>query len=229
MITRAGHIEFGIDLPNDCAAIATLVAVVQNLIESLGICDANGRLQVGVALEHALLNAMYHGNLELKVSQLQNEGARCGTGSPSSIVGQRMAEPSYRGRKISVAVRMKRDEAQFVISDEGAGFDVQEFSEVGLSKAAFESGHRGQGLFLMWAFMDRVSFNRVGNKVTLLKRRQVIPPETKPTPSAVSEKDRKQAPERTEEMGQLVPSGGGTPLHLVLTAIDTKSRVIRKR
>ena len=47
------------------ALIDPLVDLVQHMVVSVGFCDLNGRLRIGVALKEALNNAMYHGNLEL--------------------------------------------------------------------------------------------------------------------------------------------------------------------
>ena len=50
---------------NDLDLIAPLQDLAQRMIGSMDLCDAAGCLQVGVALQHAVMNAMYHGNLEL--------------------------------------------------------------------------------------------------------------------------------------------------------------------
>src|SRR4029077_14023248 len=67
--------EFAMFLENDAALIDPLVDVVQRLIERVRLCDTTGRVRVGVALEEALLNALYRGNLELGFEEMQEDRA----------------------------------------------------------------------------------------------------------------------------------------------------------
>jgi hypothetical protein len=59
------------------------------------------------------------------------------------------------------------------VSDEGSGFNVREHKDVGVPTI---SSTRGGGLLLMWAFMDRVGFNKTGNQVVMVKKRAVAEP-----------------------------------------------------
>ena len=162
------QMDFELRLDNDPKLIDTLVAQVQQLLAGMGICDASSRLQVGVALQESLLNALYHGDLELTGEQIATERKQLSESAASiSVVKQRMAEAPYRDRRIRVGARINRDEAKFVIRDDGPGFDVAELAEVGLTTSSETTS--GRGLFLMWAFMDRVSFSSTGSTVTLLK------------------------------------------------------------
>jgi CheY-like chemotaxis protein len=52
-------------LENDAALVPVLAAHLQEYVVRMRLCDANGRIRLGVALEEALLNGMHHGNLEL--------------------------------------------------------------------------------------------------------------------------------------------------------------------
>ena len=69
-----------------------------------------------------------------------------------------------------VQSRLDRDQAVFVIKDEGQGFDVGNLpdptDEDNVGKVS------GRGVLLMRTFMDEVQYNEVGNQVTLTKRRQ---------------------------------------------------------
>ena len=69
-------------------------------------------------------------------------------------------------------VTVSRDEARFVIQDEGPGFDVTAIPDPGDSTAGQGAG--GRGLSLVRTFMDEVIFNPLGNKVTMVKRRDDV-------------------------------------------------------
>ena len=161
------HFEFQLD--NDPALIPPLQDLAQHMVGSMGICDATGCLQIGAALEHAVTNAMYHGNLELTSEELATvRGAeharRC------LLLAQRRNEEPYKNRKVHVTLHVTREEALFQVRDEGPGFDVRNASAAGLATSL--RGGQGQGLFLMWAFTDKVAFDKTGNTVTLQKLRQ---------------------------------------------------------
>jgi DNA-binding NtrC family response regulator len=63
--------EFSFELANDDSLIDPLVDLVQQLVSGVGLCDGTERCRTGVALRHAVLNAMYRGNLEISAAQMQ--------------------------------------------------------------------------------------------------------------------------------------------------------------
>jgi Histidine kinase-like ATPase domain len=68
-----------------------------------------------------------------------------------------------------VEIRITPDVAQFVVGDEGPGFDVKEM--ISKARQMALSGGAGRGLFLMWAFMDSLTFDENGNTMVMIKRR----------------------------------------------------------
>lgn len=62
-------------LENDLSLIASAAQYLQEAVSNLRICDDADRLRVGIALEEALLNAYYHGNLQVS-SELREQDAR---------------------------------------------------------------------------------------------------------------------------------------------------------
>ena len=97
------------------------------------------------------------------------------------------SRPLYSSRKVSLAMRVTPDEARFVVKDEGSGFDVKEVSSLGLTQSL--RGDFGQGLFLMWAFMDKVVFDRKGSTVTLVKHFERAETETPTETTEATAKD----------------------------------------
>ncbi len=152
--------QFEFDLENDCDLVKPLVALVQQMLNGMGLSDPTGQLQLGVALEQAVLNAILHGNLELTSAELRELGA-----NRLQRIQQRCRELPFADRKVFVHVQVSRREARLLIRDEGAGFRVAEiFPKEGVD----QEGRRG--LVLMRTFMDSVQFNDQGNEVTLIKR-----------------------------------------------------------
>lgn len=161
LIESSTKTEFEFSLENDTNLIDPLVDLVQQIIGSMQLCDSSNRVRVGVALEHALLNAMLRGNLE--VSRTENPAADRETAS------LRAEESPYQSRRVYVSVLITRERAQFIIRDEGNGFETSSILKAG-DPEALKDGH-GRGLVLMTTFMDEVVFNDAGNEVTMIKRR----------------------------------------------------------
>ncbi len=151
--------QFEYVFENDVTLIAPMLELAQRMCAGMKLCDEAGCVQIGVALEHAILNAIYHGNLEIGTESVGN----------ASLMKQRLGQLPYKDRKVQVDIRITRDEAHFLVRDEGPGFNVKEVAANGQKLAL--TGEAGRGLFLMWAFMDSVTFDRKGNAVAMVKRR----------------------------------------------------------
>ncbi len=158
------RMESNYTLENDSALVSSLVSELQEEIGRLDLCDEADQMRVGVALEEALVNALYHGNLEIS-SQLREEDYN----AYYAMVDERRGVAPYNDRRIHVRAELSRDQAVFIIRDDGPGFDSSALPDptdpANLDKVS------GRGVFLMRTFMDDVVFNEHGNQVTLVKRR----------------------------------------------------------
>lgn len=161
--------EFTLLLDNNPDLVDPLIEGVQRLIELMHLCDPTARLRVGIALEEALLNAIYRGNLELDSETLQEDRVRLVSGNGASVVDQRRQQAPYCNRKTLVRIAVTPEEARFTIRDEGPGFDVRPVAMADDPSAVVRKG--GRGLVLIRTFMDEVSYNQSGNEVTMIKRR----------------------------------------------------------
>lgn len=157
-------------LENDSALVYPLVDHLQQIIGRMKLCDATGRIRVGIALEEALLNALYHGNLELSSEALRESRANLLSSGRPSQIDERRARSPYRERRIEVHAAISPEVARVVIRDEGPGFDPALVPDC--TDPANLERDSGRGLLLMRTFMDEVIFNDKGNEVTLVKRRE---------------------------------------------------------
>jgi len=151
-------------IENDASMIPALVNYMRRFIRQASLCDDTGGIRTCVALEEALNNAMYHGNLELDSELRENDRT-----AYRLLVDQRRRQDPYRNRRIYVSVSIEGDQGRFLIRDEGPGFDPRKLPDPtdpsNLEKPS------GRGLLLMRTFMDEVIYNEAGNQVTLIKRR----------------------------------------------------------
>lgn len=161
----ARRAEVVYELDNDPALIPDLIASLQEMSGGLGVCSGNNATRVGVALEEALLNGIYHGNLEVSSDLRQGGDERP---FREAIERNRRLSP-YRERRLRVEVRATADEFEAVVRDQGPGFNTASLPDPTDPENLLRVG--GRGILLMRTFMDEVRFNEKGNEVTLIKRR----------------------------------------------------------
>ncbi|HET6880513.1 MAG TPA: response regulator [Pirellulales bacterium] len=157
------HSTFVLD--NDPSLIPAIVDHVQQHISRLKLCDETGRIRMAIALEESLLNALYHGNLEVS-SDLREQDTR----KYYALADERRREEPYRNRTIHFEANLGVREMTFVVRDSGPGFNPHAVPDptdpANLEKAS------GRGLMLIRAFMDEVQHNERGNEITMTKRRE---------------------------------------------------------
>ena len=151
-------------LSNDPHRVQPLISHLQDHMMLMNIVDQGGLIRVGTALHECLINAMEHGNLQLTSELRESEDME----AYRKLVDERRHEQPYCDRRVFVVARFSRQEAVFVVRDDGIGFDPSTLPDprdpANLQKCS------GRGLFLIRTFMDEVSFNKAGNEITMIKR-----------------------------------------------------------
>jgi CheY-like chemotaxis protein/anti-sigma regulatory factor (Ser/Thr protein kinase) len=149
-------------IKNDRRLFSPLIGYLQECLANLGALDEAERTRVGVALEEALVNAAEHGNLELD-SALRATDRKAYV----ELADQRRERVPFRDRRVHVEAHLSREQARFVVRDEGRGFDPGTLPDPRDPENLLKVS--GRGVLIMRTFMDEVSFNREGNEVTLVK------------------------------------------------------------
>jgi len=165
LISRLSRYEYAFDLETDLVLVCAVSAYLREEAIRLRICARSECLRLGVALEEALLNSFYHGNLEIS-SSLREQDHR----AFHDLAAQRCQESPYKDRRIQVSVRITSTQAIYSVRDEGPGFDPSTLPDP--TDPANLDRPCGRGLLLMRTFMDNVIFNDKGNEVTLFKDRE---------------------------------------------------------
>ena len=161
--TRSTRFEF--QLSNDPQLIPALLDLTQQMMAAVGQRNSVEKLRCAVALEHAVFNAMFHGNLEF--------GERKAPSTFDSIDEETMryifehgSREEIRDRKIDVEINIDRTGCRFVVEDGGCGFDTPDLEEIAEGEKMTKGG---RGLILMNSFMDNIEFNEAGNKVAMTR------------------------------------------------------------
>ena len=191
--------EFKFELDNDASLIPALVDLTQQTMKGIADCETLERLRIVVCLEQALLNALYHGNLEIGDAFQVPAGDEMPDEGLQQLLTERFNDPRYNNRKIKVLVQIKRHRISFVIRDSGKGFHHSRPESL---------SEGGRGLVLMRHFMDDVTFNVAGNEITLVRYLGVRPNHNDSQVPALREEPKQ------ESYGQLVSEQSGREIDL---------------
>jgi DNA-binding response OmpR family regulator len=157
--------EFHFILDNNPDLIPPLIEHLQQNLRRMKLCDENSLIRISVAINEALTNAIYHGNLDVG-SALREKDEE----SYFELIRQRRQQPPYCDRRVYLSARESGAEAVYVVRDEGTGFDPRRIPDptapANIHKAT------GRGLLLIHTFMDKVVYNDVGNQIMMIKRRK---------------------------------------------------------
>jgi anti-sigma regulatory factor (Ser/Thr protein kinase) len=157
---RAGAIE--LHIANDTTLIPLIVGYTQRILEDYGLTAERDQTRLGIALSEALSNAMIHGNLEIS-SDLRETASD----TYYDLITTRKGREPYTSRQVQVQMRFSQSSLTVVIRDQGKGFDRAALTD----PTSPENVERlsGRGVLLMRAYTDALSWNDVGNEVTLTK------------------------------------------------------------
>ncbi|MBW3540745.1 MAG: ATP-binding protein, partial [Planctomycetes bacterium] len=163
LMHRLVRTEASFVIENDLELIPSLVSHLQQAVAGIRFGDETDRLRIGVALEEALLNAYYHGNLEVSSALREQDHA-----AYYDLAKERAGANPWGRRRIYVDARISPDECGYTVRDDGPGFDPASLPDP--TDPANIERPCGRGLLLIRTFMDEVAFNGKGNQITMIKR-----------------------------------------------------------
>ena len=154
-----------LEVTNDESQIPDIISRLELPMVELDLFDEGERMQIAMALDEALLNAMIHGNLEVSSELRQSDD-----GAPYvNMIAKRKKEAPYSERKVTIKLEASNEKVTFTIRDDGPGFDAAALRDPTDPENIERAG--GRGLLLINAFMDEVSHNEVGNEIRMVKRK----------------------------------------------------------
>ena len=139
--------------------------IADYLIQETGSA-LNGQERLGIllGLTELLANSIEHGNLEIggedKATALANN-------TYDQLLADRMANPKFVSRKVSLSFVLNDDGCEWVITDEGPGFDWESLTNPLDGENIL--GFSGRGIFVSRFQFDKLEYNDKGNQVTITK------------------------------------------------------------
>ncbi|MDA9934651.1 response regulator [Rubripirellula sp.] len=154
-----------LEVSNDESQIPDIISRLELPMVEHDLFDEGERMQIAMALDEALLNAMIHGNLEVSSELRQSDD-----GAPYvNMIAKRKKEAPYSDRKVTIKLEASNEQVTFTIRDDGPGFDAAALRDPTDPENIERAG--GRGLLLINAFMDEVSHNELGNEIRMVKRK----------------------------------------------------------
>jgi len=158
--------EVRYSLENDLELISAAVSELRQLAADRWLFHERDMLRFATAVDEALLNAYYHGNLAIDSELRIQDSVRY-----YALAEQRRLLDPHVQQRIKLEMEITPDQVFIRVADEGAGFDPRALPDP--TSPGYLERPCGRGVLLMKSFMDDVIFNASGNQVTLVKRRYV--------------------------------------------------------
>ena len=147
--------KFQFELGVNPVLLPQMVDFCQRMLQSLTLLDRIDRLRIAIAVDQALHNALYRGNLEL--GSHHRIDAR--DFAVSELVEEQINSEEFADRKIGIIFEINPTRFGIRIQDDGPGFDTSSVGSWGDPSL--------RGIILMNAFMDSVVYNDKGNVVEM--------------------------------------------------------------
>jgi hypothetical protein len=151
-------------LDNDLSLIPPILRQLRENLERMSLCDEIGFLRATMALSEALTCAIVQGNLEID-PQLSETDEKVYL----EMIEKRRRQQPYADRRVHLIARELLHEARYVVGHEGPNFGFANPPDTAGASPREHASARAQVLLRM--LMDEVYYNKRGNEVTLIKRR----------------------------------------------------------
>jgi DNA-binding response OmpR family regulator len=156
--------KFLMEIENDLQIIPKIAQYLAN--ETSTLFDKDEIVSVNIALLELLVNAFEHGNLGISYA---DKSKAISEKRLDRLYEERLADPAYSRRKIIIDFTLEKDACEWIITDEGDGFQSEEYTT--LNEDNRENEH-GRGIFISNFHLDELQYIGKGNKVRALKKKK---------------------------------------------------------
>ncbi|MBN2401138.1 MAG: response regulator [Spirochaetes bacterium] len=153
------------EIPSDSTACNVITYILTKDLTAAGFCGRTAMGNISLALKEAIDNAIIHGNLEISSEIIENQGIK----EFYDEVNKRKTLKKYSGKKVTVYYELVHDYVEYIIEDDGRGFDYDLLPDPRDPENFFKNS--GRGLLIIRTLMDEVDWNAKGNTIRLRKYR----------------------------------------------------------
>lgn len=151
-------------LPNSLKYVPVVSYHLTRDLAQAGLVAEDEIDNVKFGLQEILINAIEHGNLEItfeEKSKLLKKGYEI-----SKIIDKFSKNKKYNDRKVRIDFTLTKEKAEYIVTDEGYGFDWKSLTKKNLKKDLFLE--HGRGIAMAKKHFDEFFFNAKGNQVTMM-------------------------------------------------------------
>ena len=152
-------------LPVDAQVADSLSCVLTRYLTNMGICNKTTSENIAMAIREALSNALYHGNLEIPSDIREERGIK----GFNEEIEKRIKDDKYRHRLVTIHYELKKEYVEYIIEDEGNGFDYESLSDPRDPENFMKDS--GRGLLIIRIHMDEVTWSNGGRCIRMRKYR----------------------------------------------------------
>ena len=152
-----------LSITSDLNKIRNVISYFNRYTHDLcGVFDLDGN-KLAICLQESLTNAIIHGNFKVE-SKLKEED----WSAFDNLIKERQADPELGKKKVFITLYQTPDRLAFEIRDEGDGFDPAILPDPTHPESWLKLS--GRGILFIRSYMDEVSWNDVGNSITMVKK-----------------------------------------------------------
>jgi len=150
---------FSLTTQNSLTGIAQ---VVDELLKKANPIFKDIKTELRTGLEELIINAIEHGNLNIS---FEEKSAAILNGTFASLLEQRQENEQYKDKNITITFHQEPEYDEWLIKDEGCGFNPCEISS--LAKESECNRLHGRGILISRFQFDEIQYSEGGTKVRL--------------------------------------------------------------
>jgi anti-sigma regulatory factor (Ser/Thr protein kinase)/PAS domain-containing protein len=136
--------------------------ITRNLLKYI---DKKEHNMIRIAIREMIINAIEHGNLAITFDEKTKE---MGDDNYFTYLNERQKDPRFKGRTVAVDYLVNSEKVEYIITDQGRGFDYQKYLQGDIEANEAMLAH-GRGIALAKNIFDEIRYNDTGNQVSLVK------------------------------------------------------------
>jgi len=148
---------------SDLNKIRNVISYFNRYTQDLcGVFDLEAN-KLAICLQECLTNAIIHGNFKVE-SRLKEED----WSAFDQLIRERQADAELGGKKVFITLHQTPQALTFEVRDEGEGFDPAILPDPTHPESWLKLS--GRGILFIRSYIDEVTWNDVGNSITMVKR-----------------------------------------------------------
>ncbi len=159
---------FSITTNNSLTSLPTLI---DDLLSQANPYFQKWNTELRIGLEELIVNAVEHGNLNIS---FEEKSQAISEGTFDALITKRQHDSRYRNKSVKIQFNQKPEYDEWLIKDEGNGFNPCEIATT-ITKADVKQLH-GRGILISRCQFDEIEYSENGTKVRV---RKYIPIEKK--------------------------------------------------